>query len=218
MSTIALPVTRLPLGRVTRYPAPGLRVESGPGMVATPPVPAETPSLLARVAAGDQAAVRELIARYGGVVWSLARRADPTDAEDAVQEIFLDLWKCADRYDPAVASEVTFIAMIARRRLIDRRRSRARRPSGEPVEDVPPLTDPGIPPDVSAEAAQAARALEHLRPEQRQVLLLATCEGLSHGEIASQTGMPLGTVKAHARRGLLSIRAWLLGEPKEEAS
>ena len=70
-------------------------------------------------------------------------------------------------------------------------------------------------PDVCAEASQAARALDQLRPEQRQVLV-ATCHGLSHGEIAAQTGMPLGTVKAHARRGLLSIRAALLGVQQED--
>ena len=71
-------------------------------------------------------------------------------------------------------------------------------------------------PDTCAEAQQAARALDKLRPEQRQVLVLSTCHGMSHGEIAAQTGMPLGTVKAHARRGLLSIRAALLGVDQGE--
>jgi RNA polymerase sigma-70 factor (ECF subfamily) len=77
------------------------------------------------------------------------------------------------------------------------------------------LEDPGVSPIASAEAAKAAKALDRLRPEQRQVLVLATCHGLSHGELASHLkqplGMPLGTVKAHARRGLISIRAALLG-------
>ena len=166
--------------------------------------------MLARVAAGEQAAVRECLARYGGLVWSIARRFEATDAEDAVQEIFLDLWKSAARFDPAIASEPTFVAMIARRRLIDRRRASRRRPATEQVLDEPSIVDPASAPDTCAEAAQAARALDQLRPEQRQVLLLST-HGLSHGEIAAQTGMPLGTVKAHARRGLLSIRAALLG-------
>ncbi|MCX5742290.1 MAG: DUF742 domain-containing protein, partial [Proteobacteria bacterium] len=65
-------------------------------------------------------------------------------------------------------------------------------------------------PDAALEAKEAARAVDNLRPEQRQVLVLST-HGMSHGEIAASTGMPLGTVKAHARRGLLSIRAALLG-------
>ncbi|HUS32685.1 MAG TPA: sigma-70 family RNA polymerase sigma factor [Kofleriaceae bacterium] len=168
-------------------------------------------SLLARVAAGDASAVRECIAQYGGLVWSIARRFELADAEDAVQEIFLDLWKSAARFDPKIASEAAFIAMIARRRLIDRRRTRRRRPSTEQLPEVPTHADEASLPDTCAEAKQAARALDQLRPEQRQVLVLSTCHGMSHGEIAAETGMPLGTVKAHARRGLLSIRAALLG-------
>ncbi len=172
-------------------------------------------SLLQRVAAGDAVAVRDCIAHYGGLVWSIARRFELADAEDAVQEIFLDLWKSAARFDPALGSEATFIAMIARRRLIDRRRTRRRRPTTEQLPEVPSIPDAGIAPDASAEANKAAAALHQLRPEQRQVLVLSTCHGMSHGEIAAQTGMPLGTVKAHARRGLLSIRAALLGVQEE---
>lgn len=169
-------------------------------------------ALLLRVAAGDPAAIRECIARFGNLVWSIARRFDPVETEDAVQEVFLDLWRSAGRYDPQLASEAAFVAMIARRRLIDRRRSRARRPATEGIDEVPSIPDSQVRlPDTCAEASQAARALTRLRPEQREVLVLATCHGLSHGEIAARTGMPLGTVKAHARRGLLSIRAALLG-------
>jgi RNA polymerase sigma-70 factor (ECF subfamily) len=169
--------------------------------------------LLPRVAAGDRAAIRECIQRYGGLVWSLARRAAPADAEDAVQEIFLDLWKSAPRFDARAGSEATFIATIARRRLIDRRRARARRPETDPLsERMPQPTTQGVPrAELGAEAALAARALDQLRPEQRQVLILTACHGLSHEEVASSTGMPLGTVKAHARRGLIRVRE-ALGE------
>lgn len=173
------------------------------------------PSLLARVATGDRDAMRECLARFGGLVWSIARRFEPADAEDAVQEIFVDLWKSAGRFDARVASDTVFVAMIARRRLIDRRRTRGRRPTA--TAEMPQLVDSASQPDTCAEAAQAARALDQLRPEQRQVLLLATCHGLSHGEIAAQTGMPLGTVKAHVRRGLISIRAALSGVPEEQS-
>ena len=171
---------------------------------------APEPTLLARVASGERAAMRECLARYGGLVWSIARRFE-LDAEDAVQEIFVDLWKSAARFDDAIASEAVFIAMIARRRLIDRRRTRRRRPVTEQIADEPQVAAPGNGPDTCAEASQAARALERLRPDQRRVVLLATCHGMSHGEIAEETGLPLGTVKAHVRRGLLSIRAALLG-------
>jgi RNA polymerase sigma-70 factor (ECF subfamily) len=182
-------------------------------MVASAPI-----MLLARVAAGDAAAVRECIARYGGLVWSIARKFEATDAEDAVQEIFLELWRSAARFDPSVASEATFIAMIARRRLIDRQRTRRRRPTTEQVPELPQIIDEGSRPDATVEAAKAAAALDQLRPEQRQAVVLATCHGLSHSEIAAKTGMPLGTVKAHVRRGLLSIRAALLGVQEETSS
>lgn len=164
-------------------------------------------SLLHRVAAGDRSAVRECLTRYGGLVWSLARRSTPNqaDAEDAVQEIFVDLWQSAARFDPSVASEPTFIAMIARRRLIDRARRRQRRRDTETLQvEMIPVDQPR--PELGIEAQQAARALSQLRPEQREVLLLTTCHGLSHEEVANQTGMPLGTVKAHARRGLIRVR------------
>lgn len=178
--------------------------------------------LLPRIADGDRAAIRECIARYGGLVWSLARRAAQSaggvDAEDAVQEIFLDLWKSAAKFDPALGSEITFVATIARRRLIDRRRRRQRRPETEALPESTSEVDAtssnasgSVPPDMGAEAALAARALDQLRPEQRQVLILTACHGLSHEEVAIRIGMPLGTVKAHARRGLIRVRE-VLGE------
>ncbi len=171
--------------------------------------------LLPRIAEGDRTAIRDCIARYGGLVWSLARKAAPSDAEDAVQEIFLDLWKSAARYDASLGSEATFVATIARRRLVDRRRQRARRPEteslGDPGSAANSVASGSIAPEMGAEAALAARALDQLRPEQRQVLILTACHGLSHEEVASSTGMPLGTVKAHARRGLIRVRE-ALGE------
>ena len=174
------------------------------------PAASPAPALLQRVAAGDAVAVREVLAAYGGLVWSIAKKFE-ADAEDAVQEIFLDLWKSSARFDPAIASEAAFIAMIARRRLIDRRRSQRRRPTTENIHEVPSIPDDAVRgPDVCAEANQAARALQQLKPEQRQVLVLSS-QGLSHGEISAELKMPLGTVKAHARRGLLSIRSALLG-------
>lgn len=175
---------------------------------------AASTSILHGAAAGDPGAVRACVERFGGLVWSLAKRSSPTreDAEDAVQEIFLDLYRNGARYDASVASEATFVAMITRRRLIDRARRRRRRLDTEPIDlDVggPAAHGPGA--DVCAEASMAARALAELRPEQREVLLLATVHGLTHEEIAASRNLPLGTVKTHARRGLLRLRE-LLGE------
>lgn len=182
-------------------------------------------SLLQRIAQSppsspDEAAVRECIDRYSGLVWSLARRfsASDADAEDAVQEIFINLWRSAGRFDPAVASEPTFISMIARRRLIDRNRARARRISAEPLaDDGEPLGSPSAasslqsPVETADEAARAARALGTLSPEQQRVLRLSVYQGLSHEQIAQATGIPLGTVKTHIRRGLIRIRDLLEG-------
>ena len=143
-------------------------------------------------------------------MWSLARRMlrNSEDAEDVVQEIFVDIWKNADRFDASQSSETTFVAMIARRRIIDRIRYSARRISPDSLEDV--LAEPSTRSDqalqTSIEANEAAKALDALRPEQRQVLQLSIVQGLSHQEISDATGMPLGTVKTHARRGILQAR------------
>jgi RNA polymerase sigma-70 factor (ECF subfamily) len=144
------------------------------------------------------------------------RKTWQSDADGAVQEIFLDLWKSAGRFDATGGSEITFVATIARRRLIDRRRQRQRRPETESLGDASEsnaVSSSSIPPELGAEAALAARAMEQLRPEQRQVLISTACHGLSHEEVATSTGMPLGTVKAHARRGLMRVREALGEKP-----
>ena len=95
-------------------------------------------AILKRIAEGDAAAVQDCLKKYGGLVWSLARRMlrNSDDAEDAVQEIFVDVWKNAARFDEAKSSETTFIAMIARRRLIDKIRYATRRISADSLDDV----------------------------------------------------------------------------------
>jgi len=150
--------------------------------------------------------------QYGGLVWSLARRMCPTavDAEDAVQEVFVALWENAGRFDSALGSETTFVAMIARRRLIDRVRRASRRPgASELVEDIAPdhsrATVAGTA-EIGEEAQKAAEALHKLSPDQQRVLRLAIYHGLSHDKIAQSTGLPLGTVKTHIRRGLIRVR------------
>jgi RNA polymerase sigma-70 factor (ECF subfamily) len=167
-------------------------------------------AILHRIAAGDRTAVQDCLNAYGGLVWSIARKMlrSQEDAEDIVQEIFVDIWKNAERYDDAQSSETTFIAMIARRRLIDRIRFMNRRISADSIEDIPtePFTrlDENI--QVVIEAKEVAAVMKDLRPEQRQVLYLSIVQGLSHQEISDATGMPLGTVKTHARRGILQAR------------
>ena len=168
--------------------------------------------ILPRVAAGEALAVQECIDRYGGLVWSLARRfcANRQEAEDAVQEVLIELWTKAGRYDARLASEITFVAMIARRRLIDRGRKKQRTVESADIEDRVTGADLGQERvELCDEAAHAAKAFAHLRPEQQRVLKLAIFDGLSHEQIAQATKLPLGTVKTHARRGLARLRELL---------
>jgi RNA polymerase sigma-70 factor (ECF subfamily) len=170
------------------------------------------------VGEGDTRAVVDCIDRFGGLVWSLARKlaVSHSEAEDAVQEVFVDVWKNAARYDPSVASEATFVTMIARRRLIDRWRKSGRRPNGEAadVDSLPvrAAADEHDRVELAEEAARATRAIKQLRPEQQEVLNLAVCQGWSHQVIADHLCLPLGTVKTHVRRGLMRVRELLAAE------
>jgi len=184
-----------------------------------------TPSILERVAAGDPSAVSECLDRYGDLVWSLARRylRNPSDAEDAVQDIFIDIWGSSGRYDRSIASEVAFISTIARRRLIDKIRQAERRPLMDSLDDDEgaPI-DPGIPATAEddTEVTIVERVLAEMDPEHQKVLAMSLYEGYSHSEIAERLSLPLGTVKTRVRRGLIHIRAQLnivaSGDPAEE--
>jgi RNA polymerase sigma-70 factor (ECF subfamily) len=170
----------------------------------------EEASILSRVASGDPTAVEQCIARYGGLVWTIARKLSPTpaDAEDAVQEVFVQLWQQAKRFDPSCGSEATFVTMIARRRLIDRLRKLQRRPAATSFEAS--AAEPAVQStdwaQISDEVAFARQQMQRLKSDERQVLTLALQDDLSHTQIAEQLKMPLGTVKSHARRGLLRLR------------
>lgn len=166
--------------------------------------------ILSNIADGVPGAVEECLAVYGGLVWSLARKMSPTfdDAEEAVQEIFLDVWRHAGRFDSRASSETTFVAMIARRRLVDRHRRRRSRVQPEPLPaSLPVVPDGGtFRPDHCEDVELVATLLEKLRPEERRVLELAIGHGRTHTEISTLLGVPVGTVKSLARRGLIRLR------------
>lgn len=169
--------------------------------------------LLSRIARGDQSAVRAFLDQYGGWIYALARRhvRKAEDVDDAVQEVFVHLWSNAHRFDPTRSSEMTFVTLLARRRLIDRRRRDDRAPAHESI----PEEFLGTEPDASArielreESERANQALSQLDINQRQALQLSIYQGLTHEEIASRLDLPLGTVKTHLRRGLIRLRALL---------
>ena len=173
-------------------------------------------SLFLRMARGDQSAVSECIARYGGLVWTLARRrlASREDVEDVVQEVFVDLWKSADRFDPRMGEEITFVAMIARRRVIDSLRRRTGLSQTESIHQtgadsmVDPAGDVSVGQglELGEDAKLADAHLGQLKPDEQRVLRLSIYDSLSHAAIANRTGLPLGTVKSHIRRGLDSLR------------
>lgn len=176
-------------------------------------------SILQRIASGDADAVQECIDAYGGLIWSVARRliAGQGEAEDAVQDVFIEIWKSAGRFDPSKSSEKSFVVMIARRRIIDRLRRVTRRIDSQGIdEDAPePGSDQHVDMERGVEATLAARALEELPPVRREVLELSIYKGMTHSEIADAISMPLGTVKSHINRGLASVRDMLSGDSTE---
>ncbi len=179
-------------------------------------------TLLERIAAGDSAAVVECIDHYSALIWSLARRhlRQHADAEDAVQEIFVEIWRNAGRFDSAIASEATFITMISRRRLIDRQRKQGRAVATQTIVEEPAARSRSDQDalDVREGAEQARVLMGRLRADERRVLELGLLEGLTQSEIAKAADMPLGTVKTHARRGLMRLREMLGAERNPSAT
>lgn len=171
-------------------------------------------SLLQRVADGDAAAVGEAHDAWGGLVWSIARRMLGTtqDAEDAVQEAFIELWRHAGRFDESRGTEAQFVATIARRRIIDRTRRNRARPTMESLPETLTSDDEGAVESRAERADESDRAqaaLARLGADQQQVIRLAVLEGRTHTEVAAAMEMPLGTVKTHVRRGLIRMRKLL---------
>ena len=167
-------------------------------------------NLLAEVATGDSKAFEELTKKYGNLIWSIARRylSNQAEAEDAVQEIFLALWQSASRFDAKKGSEITFIATIARRRLIDGLRKNNKHKILQSIDDV-------MSEDVfrqksnlekNAELSLAIGILETLEKKDQELLSLSIYQGYSHVEIAKLLNLPLGTVKTKIRRNLMKIR------------
>jgi RNA polymerase sigma-70 factor, ECF subfamily len=172
--------------------------------------PAADRALLQQVALGSAAAMREVYARCGSKAFAVTLRLLPSraDAEEVLQETFLDVWRRAREFDPARGGLETWVATIARTRAIDRLRSMgtaARVVEGATHEPPPVSAAPPAPDEASALGQNRQRvlaALKQLPREQREVVELAYFEGLSQREIAERTGDPLGTVKTRARLAL----------------
>lgn len=161
---------------------------------------------------GDQSALAELYDRYSSVVYAVALRVlgDTGAAEDILQDVFLQLWRNPGAFDSARGSLGAWLAVITRNRAID---SLRRRKPETDIEDVIVSVAPDL-----AGAADRSRAAEKIRgvlgsmpTAQRSALEMAYFEGMSHSEIATKTGEPLGTIKTRIRAGLMSLRKAFAG-------
>ncbi|AXC11100.1 RNA polymerase sigma-70 factor [Acidisarcina polymorpha] len=175
---------------------------------------AEDAALLALVGQGDQQAMASLFDRYSGIVYSVALRVlkDTGQAEDVMQEIFIQVWKKPSAFVSGRGSLGAWLVVVARNRAIDS--LRRRRPT-DSVDDVvlAASTDLGAEAERNHLMEKVRAFLHQLPPEQQKSVELAYFEGLSHSEIAEKTGDPLGTVKTRIRLALISLRKAMHGSP-----
>ena len=176
-------------------------------------------AMLAQAANGDQRAFSQLYDRLSGPLYSLAIRmlGDSAEAQDALQDVFLQIWRRAGNYNPDQSSVFSWAMLIARSRVIDRLRARGRRLRVvvSSTDDDNAITE-SVNASVSETAADTADRndeagrvrsnLNQLPADQREALELAFLNDLTHHEIAAKLNQPLGTIKARIRRGLLKLR------------
>jgi RNA polymerase sigma-70 factor (ECF subfamily) len=163
-----------------------------------------TEGLLRRLIGGDSGALAEFYDLYSGLVNGLALRIlrNAAEAEDVVQEVFVQVWRQAERYDQSRGSAEAWLCTITRTRALDRLRRRVARRE-DPSESAP---GPAVTAPKTEEALAVRKALDSLSPDQRRALELAYYEGLTQTEIAARLGEPLGTVKTRIRTAMIRLR------------
>jgi RNA polymerase sigma-70 factor, ECF subfamily len=179
---------------------------------------ADLVSLMQRVQRGDHAAFATLYDELAGAVFGTVKRVlrDPAMSEEVTQEVFVELWRTAVRFDPERASVSTWAITMARRRAVDRvrreqsQRDRIERSASHRPPEVDSTDDTVV---ASIEAERVARAVAELPVEQRVVIEMAFIDGESHGDIAARLDLPLGTVKGRIRLGLKKLGGKLGGAP-----
>jgi len=181
---------------------------------------AEDVELLARIVARDERAVEALYERYSGPLYSLAYQVTGAErfAQDVVQEVFVALWRDAERFDPARGAVAPWLFSLARHKAIDlvRREANIRKRTADVDLEFEEAAD-----DVDHEAWMRIRrdkvreAIEQLTPAQREALDLAFFKGLTHVEVSDELGIPLGTAKTRIRSALLRLRD-ILGDSVSE--
>jgi RNA polymerase sigma-70 factor (ECF subfamily) len=179
---------------------------------------ADDRALLRAVAAGEKEALRQLYTRHSAVLFALALKVltDRSEAEDVLQEAFVQIWKTAGSFDEGRGKPLGWLIMLTRSRAIDRLRSRKTRArvTDTLAKDASQASDSTTPAD-EAQASEAQRAirqaLKSLPSEQRIPIELAYFGGLTQFEIAQQLSQPLGTVKTRMRNGMMRLREQLGG-------
>jgi RNA polymerase sigma-70 factor, ECF subfamily len=168
--------------------------------------------LLARVALGDRGAFGELYDQLAPRVLGLVRRLlkDFAQSEEVTQEIFLEVWQTATRYDQSRGGASTWILTMAHRRAVDRVRasqSSRMRDTRIGIRDFPTEYDSvSESVEISVEHERVAKALSRLTELQREAVTLAYYGGFSNSEVAEQLHVPLGTVKTRLRDGMIRLR------------
>ena len=174
--------------------------------------------LLAAMASGDKTALAGLYDSLSRPLYSLALRVtnDSSEAQDIIQDVFLQMWNKASSYDSSRGSVFGWAATLTRNRAIDRVRMRKRRAellaeSGPELQPAPIAgeSDSAASLWLQEKAGAVRAALTQLAPEQRKAIELAFFSGLTQLEIADRLKEPLGTIKARIRRGLLKLRETL---------
>ena len=175
----------------------------------------EQAALLAAMAGGDKSALARLYDLLAKPLYSLAFRvtSDPSEAQDIVQDVFLQMWQKAATYQAGRGSVFGWAATLTRNRAIDRVRMRKRRAEllSESAPELQPVplagdTDSAASLWLREKAGAVRTALTQLAPDQQKAIELAFFSGLTQQEIAAQLNEPLGTIKARIRRGLLKLR------------
>jgi RNA polymerase sigma-70 factor (ECF subfamily) len=178
--------------------------------------------LLARITKRERVAFEELYTRYSNILYATAMKflKEDADAQDVVQDVFIQIWDKAKLYDPAKGKPLTWALTMTRNRSIDRIRAIQRRTrlrddfEKETVADESAGIREALSGVDASERTQILRdAVARLSPEQRKVIDLAFFGGLTQSEIADRLGEPLGTVKARARRGLMKLKEHLGEKP-----
>ncbi len=169
---------------------------------------------LRRVATGDRAALHEVYRRTSAKLYGVCLRIFPdgNDAEDALQDAFVNIWQKAASFDPARASPITWLVTLTRNRAIDRLRSSGKRLIA-PIEAAMDVADEA--PDAEAcliaadDRARIAQCMETLASGDATMIRTAFFEGATYADLAERASVPLGTVKSRIRRALMKLKACL---------